>query len=98
MTVDEAVEILWQSMQKGDHAPEALRKALTLQDAYRVQLALLSRLVGAGEKLAGWKIGGTSDAARKMLNLTDPVRGYLLASRQFASGHTFHRSPSHVSP
>ena len=89
MKIDEAVEILWQSMQKGDHAPEALRKALTLEEAYRVQLGVLSRLIESGEKLAGWKIGGTSEAARKMLNLTDPVRGYLLASRQFASGHTF---------
>jgi 2-keto-4-pentenoate hydratase len=89
MKIDEAVEILWQAKQKGDHAPEALRKALTLEDAYHVQLGMLARYCAAGEKQAGWKIGATSDVARKMLNVSAPVWGYLLESRRFAGGHSF---------
>ena len=77
------------AMQAGDHAPEALRKALSLSDAYQVQLGILDRLLASGEELSGWKIGGTSDAARQMLKLSEPVRGYLLAKNQYASGHTF---------
>lgn len=89
MNINEAVEILWQSMQTGDHAPEALRKTLTLTEAYQIQLGILDRWLASGEKQAGWKIGATSDAARKMLNLTVPACGYLLASRRFSSGQTF---------
>lgn len=89
MDVKQATDILWQAMQAGDHAPEALRKALSLSDAYQVQLGILDRLLASGEELSGWKIGGTSDAARQMLKLSEPVRGYLLAKNQYASGHTF---------
>ena len=89
MDTNQATDILWQAMQQGDHAPEALRKTLSLTEAYQVQLGILDRLVAGGEKLGGWKIGGTSDAARQMLKLSEPVRGYLLAKNQFESGRTF---------
>jgi 2-keto-4-pentenoate hydratase len=89
MVIEEAVELLWQSMQKGDHAPAALQKALTLEDAYRVQLGILDRWVATGDKHAGWKIALTADAARKMFGVQTPACGYLLASRRFASGQTF---------
>jgi 2-keto-4-pentenoate hydratase len=89
MDTKQATDILWQSMQQGDHAPQALRKTLALGEAYNVQLGILDRLVAGGEQLSGWKIGGTSDAARQMLKLTEPVRGYLLAKNHYATGHTF---------
>jgi 2-keto-4-pentenoate hydratase len=89
MKTDEAVEILWQSLHGGAHPPAALRKQLTLAEAYQVQLGVLARWVAAGEKHAGWKIGGTSPAARQMLGVQEPLYGYLLASRQFPSDHTF---------
>ncbi len=34
-----------------------MRQKLTLEDACRVQLAILERWVAMGEKHAGWKIG-----------------------------------------
>jgi 2-keto-4-pentenoate hydratase len=89
MTIDEAVEILWQSTQQGVHYPEALRGQLTLADAYRVQLAVLARVLAEGEKQAGWKIGLTADAVRGLYGVTAPVFGYLLESRHFASGCSF---------
>lgn len=92
MTVNEATEILWQARQKRIPYPEALQKTLTLEDAYRVQLAILARWVAVGEKHAGWKIGLTADAARHMFGLKTPVSGYLLASRHFPNNHTFQRA------
>lgn len=89
MKIDEAIEILWQAVQSGVHPPAALRKQLTLTEAYQVQLGVLARWIAAGEKHAGWKIGGTSPAARQMLGVQEPLYGYLLASRRFPSDHTF---------
>ena len=89
MMIDEVIDVLWQSMQKGSLPPQALYGKLSLADAYRVQLAILARRVAAGEKLAGWKIGLTADAVRNMFGVRAPVCGYLLADRQFTSGHSF---------
>jgi 2-keto-4-pentenoate hydratase len=89
MKIEEAIDLLWQATQQGAPPPAALQKTLTLSDAYRVQLGVLAHWQAAGEKLAGWKIGLSADAARKMFNFQAPIAGYLLASRQFASGHTF---------
>ena len=58
MDVNQATDILWQSMQQGDHAPEALRKTLSLSEAYQVQLGILDRLVAGGgetEWLEDWR-------------------------------------------
>jgi len=89
MKVDEAAEILWQSLQSGAHPPARLRQQLTLTEAYQVQLEVLARWVATGEKHAGWKIGGTSPTARQMLGVQEPLYGYLLASRCFPDNHTF---------
>ena len=88
MQIEEAIDLLWQSTQQGVPPLAALQKTLTLADAYRVQLGVLARWQAAGEKLAGWKIGLSADAARKMFGLSAPIAGYLLASRHFSSGHT----------
>jgi 2-keto-4-pentenoate hydratase len=89
MTVDEAVEMVWQAAQQGIYYPEALHGQLTLDEAYRVQLGVLARAVGTGEKQAGWKIGLTAESIRSMYDVKAPVFGYLLESRHFPSGHSF---------
>jgi len=89
MTIDEAVEILWTSAQKGVHYPQALHGQLRLDEAYRVQLGVLGRALQGGETHAGWKIGLSAEAIRAMYNVKDPAFGYLLASRHFPSGHSF---------
>jgi 2-keto-4-pentenoate hydratase len=89
MSIDEAVEILWESARKGVYYPDALKGQLTLHEAYRVQLGVLARAQAEGEKQAGWKIGLTADAVRGPYGVTEPVFGYLLQSRQFPSGHRF---------
>ncbi len=89
MNVQETVEQLWQTTQRWAPPAAALQKTLTLADAYRVQLGVLSHWQATGEKLGGWKIGLSAEGARKMFNLSAPIAGYLLASRQFPSGQTF---------
>ena len=56
-TIEETTDAIWQSMQRGEPAAAALRKILTVGDAYRVQVNLLRRWQSEGKKLAGWKIG-----------------------------------------
>jgi len=89
MQIEETIDLLWQATQQGVPPPAALQKALTFADAYRVQLGILARWQAKGEKIGGWKIGLSADAARTMFGLQAPIAGYLLASRHFPSGHTF---------
>lgn len=89
MAVDEAIEIKWQGLQRGDHAPEALRGKLSLHDAYQVQLGVLEHYRANGETQAGWKIGLTADAIRQSYATSDPAFGFLLESNAYVSGHRF---------
>lgn len=89
MAVDEAIEIKWQGLQRGDHAPEALRGKLSLQEAYQVQLGVLEHYKASGETQAGWKIGLTADAIRQSYATTEPAFGFLLERNAYASGHRF---------
>lgn len=89
MTVDEAIEIKWQGLQAGDHAPNALQGKLSLNEAYQVQLGVLEHYKANGEKQAGWKIGLTADAIRQIYDTNDPAFGFLLERNAYASGHRF---------
>ena len=89
MAVDEAIEIKWQGLQRGDHAPEALQGKLSLHDAYQVQLGVLEHYKASGETQAGWKIGLTADAIRQIYDTSDPAFGFLLESNAYTSGHRF---------
>ena len=54
-------------------------------EAYRIQDIFARAL---GEPIAGWKIGCTSAAVRKILKTRTPFCGRIFASRLFASGVT----------
>ena len=77
---------LWEAREQGDHCPAWLNGALNLDEALEVQLGLLERRIARGDALAGWKIGLTSDRARRALGVDARPFGYLLARRVFASG------------
>lgn len=62
--------------------------AMTLDDAYGVQAALVARKQQAGAKVIGWKIGLTSRAMQQALNITTPDSGVLLDDMLFADGAT----------
>ncbi len=86
MDLASVTERLWDARQQGDFSPAWLNGALTLDQALAVQLGLLERKLAGGEVLAGWKIGLTSERARKALGVDERPFGHLLASHVFRSG------------
>ena len=56
------------------------------EHAYQIQMALLAKMVAHGERLVGWKMGGTriSEPGQKL----DPVFGFMLASDDIKSEST----------
>lgn len=89
MNIAAAIESLWQAARTGTYPPAGLEGTMSLEEAYRIQLAVLDRRLAAGARLAGWKVGLSSDATRKMFGLDAPVSASLLADRHLASGRTF---------
>ncbi len=63
------------------HYPDMAR-----DQAYKIQMALLKKMQAAGEKLVGWKMGGT--IISKPGDQLDPIFGFMLASDQYQSGGT----------
>ena len=59
---------------------------MTIEDAYQVQVAMLSHRLNRGARVIGKKIGVTSQAVMSMLNVYQPDFGYLLDDMVFAEG------------
>ena len=59
---------------------------MTIEDAYQVQVAMLSHRLSRGARVIGKKIGVTSQAVMSMLNVYQPDFGYLLDDMVFAEG------------
>lgn len=89
MNLDAAIESLWQATRTGEYPPSGFEGELSFEEAYQIQLAVLERRLAAGERLAGWKVGLSSDATRRMFGLDSPVSAYLLVSRRFENGCEF---------
>jgi 2-keto-4-pentenoate hydratase len=86
MKVQQALDAIWSGQRRGVHHPPEWQSKLTLDEAYRVQLGLLERYVGAGERHAGWKVGLTAKAMQEQQRLHEPVFGFLLESGNKPSG------------
>lgn len=89
MTADAALDTMWKAYKQGVHFPEALAGKLSMDDAYTVQLGMLSRRLEQGERQAGWKVGLTSPAVREHFGAEAPVFGYLLQSGLYEAGYEF---------
>ena len=61
---------------------------MTLEDAYRVQAALIRLKMASGRSQIGWKIGLTSRAMQQALQITAPDSGVLFDDMLFANGAT----------
>jgi len=61
---------------------------LTIDDAYQVSLKTLALRTQAGEKVIGKKIGVTSEAVQKMLNVHQPDFGFLTDTMHHGNGST----------
>src|SRR6267154_6289470 len=80
-----AIEDFWAARARGEFFPQAYFDRLTLDEAYRIQLALIDRRVAAGERQIGWKVGLTAKAIQEQFGFHEPVFGCILQS--FPSGH-----------
>lgn len=82
MDLHSVIDLVWDNAQRGIYYPESLNGKLSLDDAYRVNLAITQRRVAQGEKQAGWKVGVTAKAMQQQMGVHQPVLGVL-----FESGH-----------
>ncbi len=62
--------------------------SLNMDDAYRIQAALIEHKKALGRTVIGWKIGLTSKAMQQALNIDIPDSGVLLDDMRFGSGAT----------
>ena len=72
---------------RGEYFPRAWFDRLSLDDAYRIQLALIDRRAGA--RRVGWKVGLTARAIQQQFGVHEPVFGCLLADGRLDTGHVF---------
>jgi 2-keto-4-pentenoate hydratase len=89
MDIEAAVESIWQHTLRQSYFPQEWRGRLSIEQAYRVQLAILDRWLARGERLAGWKIGLTAPVIQKQFGMPEPVMGFLLESGHRDTGVTF---------
>jgi 2-keto-4-pentenoate hydratase len=86
MEINEAIELVWDNRQRGIYYPKELNGRLSIDDAYRVNLAITQRRLALGEKQAGWKVGVTAKAMQQQMGVHQPVFGVLFDSGHLRSG------------
>ncbi|MDF0590400.1 fumarylacetoacetate hydrolase family protein [Methanotrichaceae archaeon Mx] len=59
---------------------------LTVEEAYRVQMAIVARKVGAGERIAGRKVGATNEAIQRAMKIGEPIYGHLFSGQRISNG------------
>jgi 2-keto-4-pentenoate hydratase len=82
-----AVEDFWAARARGEFFPQAYFDRLDLDEAYRIQLALIERRVAAGERQIGWKVGLTAKPIQEQFGFHEPVFACILETRP--TGHVF---------
>jgi len=87
--LDRVVDEFWTERGHGVYFPPAWRDRLDLEDAYRIQLALVARRCVGGVSQVGWKVGLTAKAIQEQFKVHEPVFGCLLSEGRVASGHVF---------
>ena len=89
MTIDvqQAIDEFWAARGRGEYFPAGYADRLSLDEAYRVQLALIERRCAAGERQIGWKVGLTSKPIQQQFGFHEPCFGCILETRP--SGDAF---------
>lgn len=59
---------------------------ITVDEAYRIQLAQMNKKIEQGDLIVGKKIGLTSRVMQQMFNVTEPDYGHILQSMVLADG------------
>ncbi|KRB82195.1 2-oxo-hepta-3-ene-1,7-dioate hydratase [Sphingomonas sp. Root710] len=88
--IDDLAGRLDRAEQTREQIPQFSRAhaGMTIDDAYAVQHAWIEKKIAAGQKVIGHKIGLTSRAMQRAVNITEPDYGVLLAPMQFHDGQT----------
>jgi 2-keto-4-pentenoate hydratase len=90
LDLDAAVRDFEAGRARGEFFPAAWFDRLSLDDAYRVQLALIERRRDQpGRRRVGWKVGLTAKAIQEQFHVHEPVFGCLLAEGRKPSGEGF---------
>jgi 2-keto-4-pentenoate hydratase len=76
--IGSAVEEFWLTRGRNEYFPAVYEGRLSLDEAYRVQLALIDRRVAAGKRHIGWKVGLTAKAIQAQFGFHEPVFGCIL--------------------
>jgi 2-keto-4-pentenoate hydratase len=89
MTIDlqRAIDEFWAARARGEYFPDPYFDRLSLDEAYRIQLALIDRRCAEGERQIGWKVGLTSKAIQQQFGFHEPCFGCILETRP--NGHVF---------
>jgi 2-keto-4-pentenoate hydratase len=82
-----AVDDFWAARARGEFFPQAYADRLSLDEAYRIQLALIERRFAAGERQIGWKVGLTAKPIQQQFGFHEPVFACVLETKP--SGHVF---------
>lgn len=89
VSVTAALDTIWSGHRRGQHHPPEWQGRLSMIEAYHVQLGLLDRYVGTGDRHAGWKVGLTAKAMQEQQRVHEPVFGFLLESGHRDTGAVF---------
>ncbi|WP_078379894.1 2-keto-4-pentenoate hydratase [Sutcliffiella halmapala] len=76
---------------KGVRPLTELAPNLTIDEAYRIQLATIEKKISEGQVISGKKIGLTSLAMQQLLGVDEPDYGHLLHSMEICNGGTVSR-------
>jgi 2-keto-4-pentenoate hydratase len=82
-----AIDDFWAARQRGEFFPQAYFDRLAMDEAYRIQLALIDRRVAAGERHIGWKVGLTAKAIQEQFKYHAPLFACILETQP--TGHVF---------
>ena len=85
--LERAVDEFWAARGRGEFFPSAYFGRLNLDEAYRIQLAMIDRRVAGGEAHIGWKVGLTAKPIQEQFGFHEPVFGCILETRP--TGHVF---------
>ena len=77
-----AIDDFWTARLRGEFFPQAYFDRLTMDEAYRIQLALIDRRVAAGERHIGWKVGLTAKAIQEQFKFHEPLFACILETQR----------------
>src|SRR5437870_689747 len=94
VTIDEAANSLYEAERTRQPVPPLTEtyEGLAIDEAYRIQLALIGRKLREGANVVGHKIGLTAVAMQQLLGVDQPDFGHILNTMMVQDGSAVDRS------